>query len=142
MKIYSLSKLSTTIEKRKKFIKALKKKLDSRSNFCKINYNFNTCSPFFLPIELNFSNENSCLKFALSLREKGIPLNPRYKYLVSDWRYIKKFLCDKFIPINAKEYLKNSFNIYLNENYKEKEASFIAKKILEVEKEYEKKTLR
>ena len=139
--IHSLSKLNATIQKRIKFIKALKKKVDRKSKFCKINYNFNSCSPFFLPIEFNSLNENSSLKFALSLKEKGVPLNPRYKYLVSDWNYIKNFLYDKFVPINAKEYLNNSFNIYLNENYKEKEASFIVKKILEVEKEYEKKTL-
>ena len=43
---------------------------------------------------------------------------------------------DKFVTKNAINFKNKSFNLFLNENYNSKEALFILKKILKVEKKF------
>ena len=78
------------------------------------------------------------LKFVDEINKEGIPLLNSYGCIISQWSWAKKHLKDRFITKNAINFKNNSFNLFLNENYGVKEAQFISKKILKIEKKYKK----
>ena len=138
MGIASLKRLNETIKKRLKIISYLEKNLKKKSLLCKTQ-NFNKYdSPFFIPVIFKKNKFIKKIDFAKKLINLGVPLNPHYKYLTTDWPWLKKYLADKYIPKNAKEVLNNSFNLYINENYTKKDIDFIVEKISFLEKCYHK----
>jgi len=130
----SFSRLKKTIQQRQKFVFALSKAIINSSNCCFPYLFTRNDSPFFFPIFVNH-NRIKCKKtdFAKALLYEGIPLNPHYHYVVSDWPWVKKFLADKFIPKNALKTVHDSFNIYLNEHYGSREVRDIMGSIIKVE---------
>ena len=54
----------------------------------------------------------------------------------TEWPYIRPYLADDFDAPNAHEICDRSFNLYLNENYGEREARDIVKAISKVEKHF------
>ena len=132
----SLSRLQSTIRKRQRFVFALSKAMiESPAINCCCPYLFTKeDSPFFFPIFVNHSRIK-CKKsdFAKALLHEGIPLNPHYQYVVSNWPWVQKFLADRFIPKNALKTVSDSFNIYLNENYGNREVRDIVGAIAKVE---------
>lgn len=133
--ISSLSRLDTTIKKRLKFCNILKNFLENESVLCRAMEFGKNDSPFFIPIFFKKNNKVTKKKFANELQKK-IPLNPHYQYLVYSWQWVKKYLVDNFKTPNANDVLQKSFNIFLNENYKRKEAIIITKEIVKLEKKY------
>ena len=85
-------------------------------------------------------NKIRCSKknFAKAIIAEGINLNPDYKFLCQDWEWAKKNL-KKNLPPNAKNTRDNTFNLYVNENFKDREVEDIIKAIIKVEKYYLKK---
>ena len=134
MGIASLKRLNETIKKRVKIISYLEKKLKKKSTFCKIQNFSKYDSPFFIPVIFKKNKFIKKIDFAKKLIKLSVPLNPDYKYLTTDWPWLKKHLVDKYIPKNAKEILNNSFNLYINENYTNKDIDFIIEKISFLEK--------
>ncbi len=67
---------------------------------------------------------------------EGIGLNPHYRYLVSDWPWLKQYLPDDFNTPNARAMRDSSFMLYLNENYGNSEAADCAKAIVKVESHF------
>ena len=88
----------------------------------------------FIPVIFKKNKFIKKIDFAKKLIKLSVPLNPDYKYLTTDWPWLKKHLVDKYIPKNAKEILNNSFNLYINENYTNKDIDFIIEKISFLEK--------
>ena len=136
MGISSLKRLNQTIKKRFKIISYLKKKLEEQSTLCKIQNFSKYDSPFFITVNFKKNNFIKKIDFANKLLNLGVPLNPDYKYLTTDWPWLKKYLVDKFVPKNAKEIINNSYNLYINENYTKKDIDFIVDKIFFLEKYY------
>ncbi len=133
--IESLKKLDTVRRKRIEFLKTLQHKLSIASETCRIGDFSDNDSPFFQPIFVDRSRINvSKIEFALAVREEGIPLNPHYGYLVSDWLWAKPYFPLGLDCPNANMVRNNSFNLLFNENYGEKEASDIASAIGKVER--------
>ena len=69
-----------------------------------------------------------------AVRAEGVDLNPHYKYLVCEWPYMQPHLADDFDTPNARSIRDRSFNLYLNENYREQESRDFVKAIVKVEK--------
>ena len=136
----SLKRLDKTLKSRMNFVNLLTKEIKNKSKVCEVYKLPKYSSPFFLPIWVNTKKINcSKIKFATSLSNEGIFLNPHYKFLVSDWKWFKK--CTKKtvkIP-NANKTRNKSFNLFLNERYGLKEVKLIVNKILKVEKYFIKK---
>ncbi len=133
----SLNRVKVTIKKRVNFLKKLNKCL-KESKICYIEYqNFDLFSPFYISISLRLNLlKISKLKFVEEIRKEGIPLLNSYGCIISDWSWAKKYMQDKFVTKNAINFKNKSFNLFLNENYSSKEALFILKKILKVEKKF------
>ena len=59
-----------------------------------------------------------------------------YGCVVYDWKWAKKYLKDNYMSKNAINYRNNCFHLYLNENYKDKEAKDIVNAIKKIENFY------
>ena len=128
----SMSKINSTIKKRRKLTKYLKEKLNSETRSVYINYNVEGSSPFIIPIFVRKGfDQNKLIKQLIS---KKIPLNPNYKFLITNWKYLKKKLKgSKNIKI-AQKNINKSFALYINERYLEKHIKYIIETIKETEK--------
>ena len=94
-------------------------------------------SPFFWPIRFHSIGAN-CDKnsFTVALAAEGIPINPHYRYLASEWPWAKPYLVDDFHPKNASEMVANSFNLLFHENFSSADMDDIANAILKVERHF------
>jgi hypothetical protein len=70
------------------------------------------------------------------VQKEGIDLNPHYRFVVDEWPWVQPYLADGFKTENARSIRDRSFNLYLNENYGEAEASDTVEAILKVERHF------
>ena len=133
--ISSLSRLKKTINKRFKIYRSIKEKLEKNSEICRA-YEFNgEPSIYFIPIWVNPQKITvSAEKFAKYLIKNGLPCNPKYKFLMCEWKWAKNFFKGNYQNINAVNNRNQSFNLYLNENYTNKDINKIIKILIKVEK--------
>jgi dTDP-4-amino-4,6-dideoxygalactose transaminase len=134
----NLSRLNSTNDRRKKFLKYLIKLMSKKKIISCKPYNYNNgFAPFYFPI---FYDEKilkiSKKRFTSLLIAEGIPLGAHYGCLVYDWKWSKKFMKDNFKSVNAIEARDNCFHLYLNENYSYKEANQIIEAIKKIENYY------
>ena len=135
----SLARLRSTIITRLAFVSDFVARLVDSSSVCS-PYPFSpTNSPFFYQVMVDCDAITcSKIEFAEAVRAEGIDLNPHYRFVVSDWPYIRPYLADDFDVPNAHDICNRSFNLYLNERYGEREARDIVKAIVKVEKHFAK----
>jgi perosamine synthetase len=135
----SLKRLASTIVNRLAFVSDFVARLYDASDVCR-GYRFMpTSSPFYFPVIVDVDAIRcSKVEFAEAVRAEGIDLNPHYKYVVCEWPYIQPYLADDFDTPNARSIRDRSFNIYLNENYREQESKDCVKAIVKVEKYFKK----
>ena len=132
--VSSLQRLRQTLLKRLTFLAEVTGRLNDRADICKpYGYTPND-APFVYPIVVDLESI-ACSKehFANAVLAEGIGLNPHYRYLVSDWPWLKRYLPDDFNTPNARAIRDSSFMLYLNESYGNSEAADIAKAIVKVE---------
>ena len=136
----SLNRVKKTIKDRVRFLKILNQYL-KKSKVCYIEYqNFDLFSPFYITVCVNTHLLRiNKINFVNQIQKEGVPLLNSYGCVISQWPWAKRYLQDKFITKNAIELKNKSFNLFLNENYSTREANFIIKKIIKVEKKYLKK---
>ncbi|MBN2653634.1 MAG: DegT/DnrJ/EryC1/StrS family aminotransferase [Nitrospirae bacterium] len=95
-------------------------------------------SPFFHTLCVNTDKVRVSKKdFANAVAAEGIPLNPDYRYIVSEWSWMRPYADMNSTP-NARRFCDISFNLTFNERYSEQEISDIAGSIFKVEAEYAK----
>lgn len=139
MGLASLGRLSDTIVKRLAFVGDVSARLLDGASVCR-PYGYSPAdSPFIYPIIVD-TDRLSCSKteFAKAVEKEGIGLNPHYQYVVAEWPWLKPYLADDFDTPNARSIRDRSFNLYLNENYGEREAADTAEAILKVERHFAK----
>lgn len=130
----SLNRLTHTIVRRLTFVADVSSKLLESSRVCR-PYGYSPAdSPFIYPVFVDGEQISlSKTEFALAVEKEGIGLNPHYEYLVSEWPWLRSYLSDDFVPVNAKRVRDQTFNLYLNENYGEREVVDVAAAIAKVE---------
>ncbi|MEO9961437.1 MAG: DegT/DnrJ/EryC1/StrS family aminotransferase, partial [Nisaea sp.] len=135
--ISSLRRLDQTISNRLDFVFRLTALLKERSRMCRVFEFSNADSPFFIPVQFDQSSA-TCTKteFAEAVRAEGIDLNPHYQYLAADWPWLQPYAMGDLDCRNARAVLDTSFNIFVNENYSEKDALSVAEAIEKVERHY------
>lgn len=137
--ISSLKRLKYTISKRLNYVRQVSKILKKKSKVCTPFYSSKKDSPFVYPIIVDTKKiKTNKINFAKAVLSEGIGLNPHYRYLVSDWPWVKKYLKDNFDPKNARDIRDKTFNLYLNENYSKKEVIDTVNAILKVENHFKK----
>jgi dTDP-4-amino-4,6-dideoxygalactose transaminase len=137
--VASLGRLKDTITRRMAFVTDFADKLLERSEICR-PYGYTPAdSPFVFPVAVDI-DKITCTKreFAAAVQAEGIDLSPHYNYLAYDWKWLKPYLADDFEPVVARHFLDRSFNLYLNENYGEREAEDMVNAITKVERYYRK----
>jgi perosamine synthetase len=132
--VASLQRLQETLLKRLTFLAELTGRLHDRAKICTpYGYTPND-APFVYPIMVDV-DRITCSKehFAKAVLAEGIGLNPHYRYLVSDWPWLKKYLSDDFNTPNARAMRDRSFMLYINENYGNSETADTTKAIVKAE---------
>lgn len=131
----SLGRLQDTIMRRLIFVAEFTGRMRDRCTVC-TPYGYSPSdSPFIYPVIVD-PGRITCSKqeFAQAVQAEGIGLNPHYRYVVSEWPWVKPHLADGFDTPNARHIRNCSFCLYLNENYGLTEASDCVTAITKVEK--------
>jgi dTDP-4-amino-4,6-dideoxygalactose transaminase len=94
-----------------------------------------TVSPFFHTLTVAADRiAVSKEAFARAIMAEGIPLNPDYKQVVSEWPWFRPHLGAASHTPNAVAFRNSSFNVLFHENYREQDVADIVNAILKVER--------
>lgn len=139
--IASLRRLRDTIDRRLAFVSELASLMGKMDTMFSLLPWSADNSPFILPVFIDI-NRSSRTKQATAeaLRAEGIDLNPHYRYVVSEWTWLKPYLADDFATPEAVSSRNRSFCLYLNENYGAEEAADVAAAMLKVQRALGKST--
>jgi perosamine synthetase len=133
----SLARLPDTIRRRRAFVADFAARLRASSQLCRPYPRSEEDSPFVYPVVLDRARMTcDATTFGKAVIAEGIGLNPHYQYLVVDWPWIAPYLADAFDTPNARAIRDETFNLYLNENYGEREAEDTVAAILKVERHF------
>jgi len=122
----SLRRLENTNERRRKFLELLIRDMKSRQSVCMPSRYHKGFAPFYFPIFVDQSRVNvNAETFAIALQAEGIPLGAKYGCIVSTWPWADDLFTDTFKPVNAISTRDRTFNLHLNENYGQEEATDI-----------------
>jgi len=136
--ISTLSRLQKIINKRYKIAKKIDKALKYSSVVfpCRKNYE-GTPSIFFHTVKVAVNNLRVSKKeFAEAIAAEGIWINPDYRYIVSEWKWMQKYLKSIANTPNVINFRNKTFNILLNEQFLDEDINDIIKSILKVEAHY------
>ncbi|WP_186498492.1 DegT/DnrJ/EryC1/StrS family aminotransferase [Synechococcus sp. A15-24] len=127
----NLSRLPSTISKRKKFLSDLIFFLDKYSVKLFFPSEFHSgISPFYFPIFIDTSlTSTPVLSISHALKDDGLGIGVKYGCLVSTWKWASQYMYDKFHAPNALAARDQCFHLYLNENYTRRHARLIAKRL-------------
>ncbi|MBI5615239.1 MAG: DegT/DnrJ/EryC1/StrS family aminotransferase [Gammaproteobacteria bacterium] len=133
--IASLKRLNATIVGRLSFVSEFAFHLKEQSKLCRPYAYSPADSPFVFPVIVD-SAKLRCTKreFAEAVIAEGIGLNPHYEYVVADWPWIKPHLADGFDTPNARAIRDQSFAVYVNEHYGDREVRDTVNAIVKVER--------
>jgi len=137
--VASLGRLNKTIMRRLSYVADVVAGLVESAEICRPYSHNPTDSPFFYPIIVD-TDRISCSKieFAEAVLKEGIDLNPHYRFVVDEWPWVQPHLADDFKTDVARDIRDRSFNLYLNENYGEREALDTVEAILKAERHFAK----
>jgi len=131
--IASLSRLGATIARRLAFVADLTALLGGLDTMFRPAVWQPSDAPFVLPVFVDLEQTGRRkTQIAEAVRAEGIDLNPDYRYLASDWPWLRPYLADRFETPNARSSRDRSFCLYLNENYGAEEAADVAAALLKV----------
>lgn len=136
----TLKKLPNVINKRLSIVA----KIHSGLKKCKIVKAvdispYATPSPFFLTVQVDCDRLSiPKTQFAEAIRAEGIWINPDYRYVVSEWEWMKRYMNDSIETPNASAFREKTFNILFNERFSDRDVDDIINCILKVESVYAK----
>lgn len=93
-----------------------------------------TASPFFHTVEVAVDRLKVSKKaFAQAVGAEGIWINPDYRYVVSEWKWLQGYLKSKADTPNAADFRDRTFNILFNERFSDDDVADVISSILKVE---------
>lgn len=91
-------------------------------------------SLFFHTVEVDISRlKVSKVEFAKAVAAEGIWINSDYRYVVSEWKWMKNYLDIRETTPNAINFRDRTFNILFNERFSDEDIGDIISSILKVE---------
>ena len=134
--ISTLSRLPETITKRHEIVGKINAALEKEYSVVFPCQTVPECKPsvFFHTVEVAVDKLRvSKQEFAEAVAAEGIWINPHYKYVVSEWNWIQKYLKHDAHTPNAARFRDRTFNILLNERFSDVDIRDIIDSILKVE---------
>ena len=133
--INTLEKLQHTIDRRIDIVKKINKALKQTKCVDPIPIpEFAVPSPFFLTVKVDINNLKVTKKeFAQAIAAEGISINPDYRYVVAEWKWMKKYFKKNTSTPNAQKFRNETFNILFNERLEDNDIGDIIKCIIKVE---------
>lgn len=135
----TLSRLQNTIDKRIEIANKIEEALAESAAVFPCQYlPYSRPSLFFHTVMVDIDRLTVSKKeFAEAVAEEGIGINPHYRYIVSEWKWIQKYIKAKRVDtLNAINFRDRTFNILFNERFKDEDVADIIKSILKVEAHY------
>ncbi len=136
----TLAKLPEMIDKRLQIAKKIDAGLKKNSSAVSPSYieSSNSQPSFFfhtVKVDTNKLNVNK-KEFAQSIAAEGVWINPDYRYVVSEWKWMQeRYKFNNETP-NAIDHRNNTFNILFNENFSDLDIQDIVNSIIKVEEYY------
>ena len=121
----SLLRLDDTIQRRREFLFSLDVALEKFKPNFKLMSHSRGQSPFFIPLLVGDELKAKKLEIAEILQAEGVSLLPSFQNIVSDWEITKKLKLKVIKSSNAESMKARSFNLFLNENFGEREINEI-----------------
>lgn len=133
----SVRRLDAAIDDRMAVVRAIEARLAAESRVCRAYALPDGASPFFLPIWVEpMAIAASVRDFAEAVAAEGVPLNPEYGFLISDWAWAAQHIPGGARTPEAERTRGASFNLFLNEQYGASEVEDVVAAILKVEAAY------
>ncbi len=122
----SLRKLDETMRRRIEFLQFLQSMMVVKLKRARMMFFSDQDSPFFQPIFVDSVENFGAIEMGRELIARGVTVNPRYDYVVSEWPWARSFLgpLSSSCP-NAVATRNASFNLLFNENFSQIEAQSI-----------------
>ena len=134
-----LKKLPTIINKRHKIVQKINRGLKKCSAVMSINLepkNSKT-SYFFHTLAIDLSKiSTSKIEFAKAIESEGIPINYDYRDITCEWQWTPDYTKNYKKSKNAIDFRDRTFNLLLNERYKDSDIKDIIGAIIKVEGHY------
>lgn len=131
----TLQRLPQTISRRREIIGQVRSHIDSSSVLHILRpAEHMEDSPFFMTVCLN-TPRLACtkLEFAQAVQAEGIPVNPDYRYVVSEWPWLEPYCAMSPCTPHVVAFRENSFNVLFHEQFTDSDAEDIARALLKVE---------
>ncbi len=133
--ISTLSRLQDTLNQRRAIAQKIDESLKESSVVrpCVENPDSQS-SVFFHTVEVDVGKlKVSKKEFAEAIAAEGIWINPDYKYVVSEWDWLRKYIKSDADTPNARKFRDRTFNILLNERFSSRDVRDIIRCIIKVE---------
>ncbi|QJT07629.1 glutamine--scyllo-inositol aminotransferase [Oceanidesulfovibrio marinus] len=131
----TLRRLPQTILRRRAIIEQVREQIDASSVLRILRpARHLEDSPFFMTVCVD-TDKITCskLEFARAVQAEGIPINPDYRYVVSEWPWLAPHCATPPSTPHAVSFRESSFNILFNERFSDNDAKDIATALLKVE---------
>ena len=135
----TLRRLPDVGERRRNWLAQLAEALESRATMTRVVRSSTNvlASPFFATLEVDSSRIRvSKEQFARAVMAEGIPVNPDYRYVVSEWPWARQFLEAGMATPNASLHRERTFNVLFHEAFGASELEMVVQAIVKVEMHY------
>jgi dTDP-4-amino-4,6-dideoxygalactose transaminase len=131
----SLGDLDETISKRQEKVNLMRDLLSQSSLFSLLTFPDNLKpSYFFCTLSITEKlSESEVNQLKDTLHQEGVSLNVNYKYVVSEWNWMKKLFPRMPLTTNASNFRKRSINVLFHEKYSDADMQDLALAILRAE---------
>jgi len=130
----TLARVEAVRLQRLALIHKIEARLNSETKSCRAYPVSDDAAPFFLPVMVNVDMLRcSKREFAEAVLAEGIPINPHYRTIVSEWPWAQPYLGDQVVPHNAISLRDRSFNLLFHEAFGPEEIDDIIAAIVKVE---------
>jgi dTDP-4-amino-4,6-dideoxygalactose transaminase len=131
----TLNRLEETIEKRIEIARGIGKALSPSKTVSPAPWP-EKCRPslLFYTVRVDAGRLSvTKTEFAKAVMAEGIGVNPDYRFLVADWKWLRAHLDTGVDTPNARAFRDSTFNILFHERYSQREVEDIAKSVLKAE---------
>lgn len=132
----NLGKLDGVNDRRRQLVFRLQKNLRQNSRRFSLDNWSDADAPFFVPVHLREGPAGAAEAAGRWLARQGVPVNSKYRYVVSEWPYLRRYLRGNRQTPNARATRNGSFNLLLHERWSPADIDFISERLINYESKF------